>query len=203
MPGRYAHHVIVKDKAADTALREFIRLDAVDRRHELYSLGHASDPSPEAGVAAAGRRASPATPESQSHATCAVNRKTLARTARSDSWGLLLRPGFTSDPVVDRDLAKQRDGPGCIGRGSPWRIASPPTHKIYELVVELEDITPVIWRRLLVPALMTIAELHDLPQLAMGWTGNAAARDLDDLKILSEGRVTLETALGERGREFL
>src|SRR5712672_1706398 len=42
--------------------------------------------------------------------------------------------------------------------------------KIYELHVELEDIEPVIWRRILVPAKITLPKLHDLLQLVMGWT---------------------------------
>jgi hypothetical protein len=44
--------------------------------------------------------------------------------------------------------------------------------KIYELYVELEDIEPLIWRRLLVPATITLPTLHDLLQLAMGWTNS-------------------------------
>jgi hypothetical protein len=42
--------------------------------------------------------------------------------------------------------------------------------KVYELQVELEHITPLIWRRPLVPATITLPKLHDLLQFAMGWT---------------------------------
>jgi len=42
--------------------------------------------------------------------------------------------------------------------------------KVYELRVELEDIKPPVWRRILVPAKITLAKLHDLLQLVMGWT---------------------------------
>src|SRR2546429_2744054 len=41
--------------------------------------------------------------------------------------------------------------------------------KVYELQVELEDIEPLIWRRLWVPSAIGLSELHDLLQLAMGW----------------------------------
>src|SRR5258708_33817885 len=43
------------------------------------------------------------------------------------------------------------------------------TLKIYELHVELEDLEPIIWRRILVPAKITLPKLHDLLQLVMGW----------------------------------
>lgn len=89
--------------------------------------------------------------------------------------------------------------------------------KIYELYVELEDIEPLIWRRLLVPATLTLPQLHELLQLAMGWTnshlhsftfgkktfGMAAVDDFEELNMLDERRETLEAALGEGLREFL
>ena len=43
----------------------------------------------------------------------------------------------------------------------------PPT--TFQLRVTLEDIYPPIWRRLLVPADITLAKLHHVIQAAMGW----------------------------------
>ncbi len=40
---------------------------------------------------------------------------------------------------------------------------------IYRLKVTLRDTRPPIWRRLLVPAGLTLDVLHDVLQLAMGW----------------------------------
>jgi len=40
---------------------------------------------------------------------------------------------------------------------------------IYELVVTLEDVQPPVWRRLQVPAEITLADLHRVLQVAMGW----------------------------------
>lgn len=40
---------------------------------------------------------------------------------------------------------------------------------VYQLKVSLRDISPMIWRRLLVTSSTTIAHLHDLLQTAMGW----------------------------------
>jgi hypothetical protein len=41
--------------------------------------------------------------------------------------------------------------------------------EIYQLQVTLLGTSPPIWRRLLVPANMTLAQLHDVLQTAMGW----------------------------------
>ena len=43
------------------------------------------------------------------------------------------------------------------------------TAEIYQLKVTLLDTSPSIWRRLLVPADLTLAQLHDVLQVAMGW----------------------------------
>ncbi|UOE75105.1 plasmid pRiA4b ORF-3 family protein [Parageobacillus thermoglucosidasius] len=40
---------------------------------------------------------------------------------------------------------------------------------IYQLKVQLKDIRPPVWRRLLVPSGMTFAELHDVLQKAFDW----------------------------------
>jgi hypothetical protein len=41
--------------------------------------------------------------------------------------------------------------------------------EIYPIKVTLLDTSPPIWRRLLVPADLTLAQLHDVLQAAMGW----------------------------------
>lgn len=41
--------------------------------------------------------------------------------------------------------------------------------EIYQLKVTLLGTNPPIWRRLLVPADMTLAQLHDVLQVTMGW----------------------------------
>lgn len=40
---------------------------------------------------------------------------------------------------------------------------------IYQLKISLRHITPMVWRRLLVTSDATIAQLHDVLQIAMGW----------------------------------
>jgi len=39
----------------------------------------------------------------------------------------------------------------------------------YQIKVTLADSKPPIWRRLLVPSTITLAKLHDILQIAMGW----------------------------------
>jgi Plasmid pRiA4b ORF-3-like protein len=88
--------------------------------------------------------------------------------------------------------------------------------KLYELHVELEHIVPRIWRRILVPGSIKLPKLHDLLQLAMGWTNShlhsfefgtkvfsSAHGDLDELEMLDEKNHTLESALGSSIREFV
>lgn len=42
--------------------------------------------------------------------------------------------------------------------------------RIYQIKIELADVRPAVWRRVLVPDSMTLAELHDVLQRAMGWS---------------------------------
>lgn len=39
----------------------------------------------------------------------------------------------------------------------------------YQLRITLRDIDPPVWRRVVVPAEITLLELHDVIQIAMGW----------------------------------
>ena len=41
--------------------------------------------------------------------------------------------------------------------------------KIYQFKITLTDSTPLIWRRVLVPANLSLAVFHDIVQVAMGW----------------------------------
>jgi len=44
--------------------------------------------------------------------------------------------------------------------------------QIIELRVELLELRPTVWRKLLVPSWITLAKLHQLLQVAMGWTNS-------------------------------
>lgn len=41
----------------------------------------------------------------------------------------------------------------------------------YQLRIELKDVEPLVWRRVLVPENVTLARLHAILQAAMGWHG--------------------------------
>jgi hypothetical protein len=45
-----------------------------------------------------------------------------------------------------------------------------PKTTIFQLEISLTGVRPPVWRRVLVPGETTLAELHDVVQVAMGWT---------------------------------
>lgn len=47
----------------------------------------------------------------------------------------------------------------------------PPSRSVFQLKVRLLDVSPMIWRRLLVPSDINLHELHGVLQVAMGWEG--------------------------------
>lgn len=48
----------------------------------------------------------------------------------------------------------------------------PSDTRVYQLRIALEDIRPEIWRRVQVPAAVSLRKLHDVLQAAMGWTNS-------------------------------
>ena len=53
----------------------------------------------------------------------------------------------------------------------PNTMKPAPLPSVYQLRVVVRGVSPLIWRRLLIPADTTIASLHALLQIAFGWTG--------------------------------
>ncbi len=45
-----------------------------------------------------------------------------------------------------------------------------PGQTVVQLRISLQDVHPVVWRRLLVPGGVRLSKLHDMFQAAMGWT---------------------------------
>ena len=76
---------------------------------------------------------------------------------------------------------------------------------VVALKVTLREIKPPVWRRLVLPGTMTLAELHEAIQAAMGWHGghlhdfDIAGRQYGDPRILEdvadETRLTLNGLL--------
>jgi|SRR6266446_6322627 len=51
-------------------------------------------------------------------------------------------------------------------------MPDPPNSVVYQLKVALRGISPLIWRRFLVRADSSIADLHHILQLVLGWTSS-------------------------------
>jgi hypothetical protein len=98
--------------------------------------------------------------------------------------------------------------------GAHMKAKSSPSPSIYTLHVELERIEPIIWRRIQVPAGITLPKLHDVLQTVMGWTNShlhsfdidskqyGMTEEAEELEFIDEKGVKLERVLGESIREF-
>jgi hypothetical protein len=94
--------------------------------------------------------------------------------------------------------------------------ARTPVQYGWQLRVELLEVTPTVWRRLLIPPTIRLPKLHLAFQAVLGWTNSHlhefvisgkrySTYDPDlspDLKQLDESRVVLEKALGPETRCF-
>jgi hypothetical protein len=56
-------------------------------------------------------------------------------------------------------------------KSGPGAAASRPDGDIIQLKIWLKGVSPMIWRRVQVPATTTLRELHGVFQVAMGWEG--------------------------------
>jgi hypothetical protein len=80
---------------------------------------------------------------------------------------------------------------------------------VFSLRVTLDEVTPAVWRRLLVPGSIRMGKLHDVFQAAMGWTnshlhcftigGERFGPQFDDYPEdeLDENEVSVLQAIGE------
>lgn len=87
---------------------------------------------------------------------------------------------------------------------------------VYRLRVELLEIKPLIWRRLLVPAEVRLPKLHQCLQLTMGWTNSHLHQfkvgdthygvpdpEWPELQMRDERQVRLCDLIGEVQREIV
>ncbi|MBW0093014.1 DUF1841 family protein [Pseudonocardia sp. KRD-184] len=74
-----------------------------------------------------------------------------------------------------RRRGRAPDGPGLFDEPTTATVTplrrppAPPGPSTYRIKVALRGVRPPIWRRLLVPSDTTLAGLHDILQVAMGW----------------------------------
>jgi hypothetical protein len=87
------------------------------------------------------------------------------------------------------------------------------SERFYLFKIQLLDIEPVIWRRFVVPARITLDRLHDVIQIVMGWTdshlheftiGNKRYTEYPESKEdgLVCGRYRLGDLIKQKGRTF-
>ncbi len=81
--------------------------------------------------------------------------------------------------------------------------------RIYQIKIELTEVRPAVWRRVLVPDVLSLGELHDVIQNAMGWHDRHlhefeidavrfAADFEEDDDLFDEHTATLGIVAGER-----
>ena len=89
-----------------------------------------------------------------------------------------------------------------------------------QIHIALDDIEPLVWRRLVVPLRTTLAELHHILQAAMGWTDShlhdfgvggltygdiellSAERDDDDARVYDANEVRMRDFSRQPGTSF-
>ncbi|MCC5831104.1 MAG: plasmid pRiA4b ORF-3 family protein [Phycisphaeraceae bacterium] len=71
---------------------------------------------------------------------------------------------------------------------------------IYRLRISLRDSKPPIWRRVAVPANITLGQLHEVIQIAMGWTDSHLHRFMLQDKSLINRDTQVIARLTEEGR---
>ena len=69
--------------------------------------------------------------------------------------------------------------------------------QIYELKIELLEIEPTIWRRVLVPGSLTLAQLHDVIQTSIGWTNSHLHQFIVGAHAYSDPEFEIEEAKSE------
>jgi hypothetical protein len=102
--------------------------------------------------------------------------------AARDSWAMFRRLGLLGErdrwfgpepPPSDRARTLARAA--LLGRAGPAATIAEPkpvrrhSEQAVQLLVTLREVDPPIWRRIVVPASMTLRELHAVIQTAMGW----------------------------------
>ena len=93
----------------------------------------------------------------------------------------------------------------------PSRGARPSEQALFRLRIQLENVTPLVWRQLLVPGTVSMGKLAGMLCAAMGWTNSHAhalrvgddyfttlSEDSDEDEIDEDGVTVLEALGGEQ-----
>jgi hypothetical protein len=106
-----------------------------------------------------------------------------AFSAARDTWALFRRLGLLAEKArwddpepPPTEAARRLARAALIGAavstpetGPVLRLVGGKTDQAVQLTITLRHITPPIWRRIVVPASLTLRELHAVIQTAMGW----------------------------------
>jgi hypothetical protein len=94
-------------------------------------------------------------------------------------------------------------------------MSDKPNELIYQLKITLRDSKPPIWRRVLVPGKFSLYKLHQVIQIAMGWTDShlhqfivddeyySIPSDEDWGPVIDERRQTLSKMAPDEKRKFV
>jgi hypothetical protein len=76
------------------------------------------------------------------------------------------------------------------------RSAPESPEKTYQLKIELEGITPPIWRRVLMPGNVSLGRLHSIIQVAMGWDNDHLHQFIIGKQVYSDPAFKLNDSWG-------
>ena len=79
------------------------------------------------------------------------------------------KPADPADSRSSRPSPGKRPGKPAAKAVRPARKPARKPGKVYQLKVSLNDLRPAVWRRLLVRETCSLARLHGIIQIAMGW----------------------------------
>lgn len=125
--------------------------------------------------------------------------------------GIKIEWGWVYDPEAAAKAAS-KPGPGSTTKSTKPQPAKA-AGTLYQLKITLQDVRPPIWRRVLVPD-CALEELHDVIQVAMGWTNShmhdfevggkryTDVRAADELEMEDESQALLSTVIPKEKFKF-
>jgi hypothetical protein len=140
----------------------------------------------------------------------AVHHATFETRALFRRLDLFVEKSHWAAPDVPSDQARRLARAALLGLADPPPPHLPSADRLIQLTVSLREVEPLVWRRVRVPDSLTLSQLHDVLQTAMGWqgyhphlfeiddvaygdsdTGNADVADFDDRPHGDENATTI------------
>lgn len=120
----------------------------------------------------------------------------------------------------DEEASVRHRGPGFVPPAKSGKVKTPDKPKtskptqVYQLKITLKDARPPIWRRILAPDNLTLNQLHQVIQVAMGWCDahlhefeiagvSYGSPDFDfGIDMKDDNRVRLSQVIGKNTKRF-